>query len=52
MTLPMHRPFDRVRHHVRTHRQGYENATVLLGTVLFLVGGAFIALSQLPPGLR
>jgi hypothetical protein len=48
MTRPMSTQVHTVMHHVRAHSHGYADASIVIGTVLFLIIGALIALAMLP----
>jgi hypothetical protein len=52
MTGPLSHPIDAARHHVHAHGRAYADASIVLGTLLFLILGAVIAITMLLPNLR
>lgn len=52
MTRPHHPPPTSVRRHVHVHHRGYSDLLVVLCTLAFLLGGAYIAVTQVLPTLR
>jgi hypothetical protein len=52
MARPHPTPVSNVRHHVQSHHRGYEDIVVVLCTLLFLIAGALIAITQVLPTLH
>ena len=48
MTRPMTTPLTGFLNHFRSHSHAYGDASIVLGTVLFLIVGTLIALTMLP----